>query len=87
MSKNTITQEHVDAVYNASQKIMMDVFDKTLILACQLPNGFVIVEAASCVDPKNYNAMIGREVCEERIKNKIWELEGYDLQNKLKQEG
>lgn len=80
MSANRITQEFVDEIYEKSEKVEHEVFGKTLITACKLPNGFVLVEDASCVDPANYDIEIGRQICAERIKNKIWELEGYVLQ-------
>ena len=45
--------------------------------------GFVIVESSSCVDPINYSEVMGTSICIDRIKNKLWELEGYKLQNEL----
>lgn len=54
--------------------------DRTTVVRCVLRNGFVIVESSSCVDPKNYSEAMGREICMERIKNKIWELLGFWLQ-------
>ena len=56
-------------------------------MACQLPNGFVIVESSSCASPENYDVDMGVDICIERIKNKIWELEGYKLQNELYEDG
>lgn len=52
----------------------------TTVVRCVLRNGFVIVESSSCVDPKNYSEEMGREICMERIKNKIWERLGFLLQ-------
>lgn len=43
----------------------------------------MITESSACVDPKNFDATIGVQICKERIKNKIWELEGYRLQNNI----
>lgn len=77
---NKITQEQVDKIYDEAIKQTFDVFGKCLIMACKLNNGFVIVESSACVDPSNFSFDIGRKICEERIKNKIWELEGYALQ-------
>jgi len=77
---NQITQEQVDKIYDEAIKQTFDVFGKCLIMACKLSNGFVIVESSACVDPQNFSFDIGRRICEERIKNKIWELEGYALQ-------
>lgn len=55
-------------------------FDKCTLVCVKLENGFVLTESSACVDPANYNEEIGKEICFERIKNKIWELEGYRLQ-------
>jgi hypothetical protein len=32
---------------------------------------------------KNYDEVIGTEICKKRIENKLWELEGYCLQKEL----
>lgn len=84
---NSITQEIVDEIYNESEKLTFVSFDKCLILSCKLKNGFVITESSACVDPKNFDSKIGIDICEERIKNKIWELEGYKLQDKIYNNG
>jgi hypothetical protein len=47
-----------------------------------LPNGFVIVQSSSCVDPANYDHELGTKICLERVEDKVWELEGYLLQSK-----
>ena len=83
MTKNTITQEHIDALIRESQINVKTVFGKCTIVAVQLKNGFVLVESSSCVDPLNYNEAMGMSICIDRIKNKLWELEGYKLQNEL----
>lgn len=80
---NTITQDIVDKIYDESEKLTYISFGKCLILSCKLKNGFVITESSACVDPKNFDAIIGVQICKERIKNKIWELEGYRLQNNI----
>lgn len=81
--KNTVTDERIEKVLNHSKVIVETVFDKCTIVACQLPNGFVIVESSACVDPKNYNEEVGVEQCMNRIVDKVWELEGYNLQTEL----
>lgn len=80
---NTITQDTVDKIYDESEKLTYISFGKCLILSCKLKNGFVITESSACVDPKNFDTTIGVQICKERIKNKIWELEGYRLQNNI----
>ena len=82
-NRNTITQEQINAIIARTNFRVNTVFDKTTLVAAQLPNGFVIVEASSCVDPDNYDEKLGVEICKKRIVNKIWELEGYKLQDDL----
>ena len=83
IDKKSLTQEEIDDIIKESEIITMTMFDKTTIVIAKLPNGFVIVESSSCVSPENYDVTVGKEICMERIENKIWELEGYALQKKL----
>lgn len=79
----TITQEHIDKIINNSEFEMCTAFDKCTVVTCKLPNGFVIVEYSACVSPENYDENMGIENCLNKIENKIWELEGYRLQDEL----
>ncbi len=83
-SKNTITQEQVNEIFAKANKKVETVFGKCTVVSCQLENGFIITESSACVDVENYDYYIGAKICEDRIKNKIWELEGYKLQCELK---
>lgn len=83
---NTITSDYVDEIIMNSEIEIQTVFDKCTIVACKLPNGFVIVESSACVSPDNYNEEMGYEICLEKIKDKVWELEGYKLQGELYEE-
>ena len=80
---NTVTKERIDKILENTDFSVNTVFDKCTVVSAKLPNGFVITESAACVDPKNYDKEIGISICEERIKNKLWELEGYKLQCEL----
>jgi hypothetical protein len=77
---NKVTPEHIERLFNKSTKLENTIGDKTTVVVCKLPNGFVIVESSSCVDPVNYDFELGKEICYKRIKDKMWELEGYLLQ-------
>lgn len=81
--KNTVTQEQIKEIMSNAEIKIQTVEGKTTIVHCVLPNGFVIVDSSSCVDPANYDEVIGSEICLKRIENKVWELEGYVLQNLL----
>lgn len=77
---NTITQERIDCLIDSATIEVKTVFDKCTVVALKTVDGFVIVESSACVDAVNYNEEIGKQICMERIKNKLWELEGYKLQ-------
>lgn len=80
---NTVTQKQIDDLFNRSEKKIETCFDKCTVMTIQLPNGFVIVESSACVDKNNFSEEIGIEICTRKIKDKIWELEGYRLQCEL----
>lgn len=82
----TITEEYIEEIMENSEFDVRTVFDKCTVVTCRLPSGFVISDYAACVDPKNYDENMGVEICHERIKNKIWELEAYRLQQFLWEE-
>lgn len=79
----TITQEHIDEIMNNSTFDVETMFHKCTIVACKLPNGFVIVESSACVSPENYDEKMGFDICMKKIKDKVWELEGYRLQSEI----
>ena len=86
MSKNIVTAKHISDMISDSEVHVSTIFDKVTVVSVKLPNGFVITESSGCVDPANYSEEMGREICMERITNKLWELEGYLLADKLAKE-
>ena len=82
----TVTSEMIDEIIEKSNINVQTIYGKCTIVACHLPNGFVIVESSACVDPRNYNKALGTEICMRRIRAKLWELEGYKLQDELYEE-
>ncbi|MBO5828745.1 MAG: hypothetical protein J6R59_09870 [Paludibacteraceae bacterium] len=82
-SAPSITPEYVEEIFAKSEIKTETVFGKCTIVSCKLPNGFVIVESSACVSPENYDEAMGIHICFDRIKNKIWELEGYRLQSEI----
>lgn len=69
---------------------MKDIIVRTLIdfdkpctyVTVRMKNGFTLRESTTCVDPDNYNEEIGKQICLERIEDKIWFLLGYSLQDR-----
>lgn len=82
-TKNRVTSDMVDELIDNSEVIVDTLFDNCTMVALRLPNSFVIVETSACVDPDNYSEEIGFDICMERIRNKVYELEGYKLCNEL----
>lgn len=76
---NTVTQEQINEILSQSEFRVGTVFDKATVLHVQLPNGFVITEHSACVDPANHDPHLGRALCEKKVVDKLWELEGYRL--------
>jgi len=82
----TITEEYIAEIMENSEFEVHTVFDKCTVVSCRLPNGFVITESSACVSPENYDKDTGAEICFNKIADKIWELEGYRLQQWLWEE-
>ena len=81
---NTVTQEQVDdSIVKKEIQTIELVGKKHTLVAVKLKNDFTIIETTTCVDPDNYCEKIGAEICMKRIKDKIWMLEGYNLQTEL----
>lgn len=83
MSNIKVTQAQIDALINTADITVETIYDKITVVTVKLANGFCISEASGAVDPANYSEKIGKEICLERIRNKLWELEGYCLQKKV----
>lgn len=67
---------------------MKDVLVRTVVefgkpctyVTVRMKNGFTLRESTTCVDPANYNEEIGKQICLEKIEDKVWFLLGYALQ-------
>lgn len=87
MSNIKVTQLQIDALMAGTEFEIRTIYDKVTVVVAKLPNGFTIVESSACVDPANYDESIGTEICKGRIENKLWELEGYLLQEQVYKNG
>lgn len=81
--KKTVTADEIERLIARAEVRVDTVMRKCTVVTVQLENGFVITESSACVDPANYDEAMGKEICLEKIKNKLWELEGYCLQKQL----
>lgn len=78
---NTITIEKILGLIDTEEYHRMG--KKTTICLLTLENGFEVVGYSGCVDPANYDEIIGKKIAKDNAVNKIWELEGYKLQSDL----
>ena len=70
-----------DMVNDFIKEIYIDtVGEKNTIVRVVLVNGFELIESSACVDPANYDEVIGADICLGKIKDKIWMLLGFLLQ-------
>lgn len=78
-NNNKITQADVDGMI--ADTIVRTIGEKTTFVQVTLLNGFVLTESSACVDSANYDVAMGRDICLEKIKDKIWFLLGFLLQS------
>lgn len=77
-----LTQTDVD---NLIAKADFHVFPDTTVTACclTLKNGYNVVGTSACVDPANFDEVLGRVLARKDAAQKIWALEGYALKNEF----
>lgn len=54
--------------------------NKTTLVHARTLTGFEMINHSSCVDPANYNELLGKEYAMEEITNKVWSHLGFVLQ-------
>ncbi len=80
-----LTPKRIDSVIKSEQ---YHVFEGSQTTVCELTltNGFTVIGMSACASPDNFDDEIGRKVSREDARNKIWQLEGYLLKQKLYQD-
>ncbi len=56
---------------------------KVMVCELTLRNGFTVRGEAATVSKANFNHEIGQRISRDNARNKVWELEGYLLQQRL----
>jgi hypothetical protein len=61
------------------------VFEGTTLTVCVLTlrNGFTVTGESAAASPDNFDEEIGKKISRENARNKIWQLEGYLLKDRL----
>lgn len=62
-------------------------WDKELVISWRVFTGFTVLGRAAVVDPRNFDAAIGYEVCLEDAAKQLQKFEGYVLQRTLHEKG
>ena len=58
--------------------------EKTTVCVITTQNKFEVIGTSACVDPANYNKHLGQDLAYKKALEKVWELEGYLLQESAK---
>ena len=66
---------------------MFHVFPGTTLTVCclVLQNGYTVTGESASVSPENFDEEIGRKIARAEARDKIWQLEGYLLRERLHQ--
>lgn len=77
-----LTPQLIDDVIAGEQ---YHVFEGSCLTVCcmTLRNGFTVTGESACASPENFNEELGRKIARENARNKIWQLEGYLLKQRL----
>lgn len=61
------------------------VFPGTTLTVCclTLRNGFTVTGESAAASPMNFDEELGRKIARDHARNKIWQLEGYLLRQRL----
>lgn len=77
-----ITPEHIDSkIKSETYTNLPD--NRTVICQLTLENGYTVDGKSACVSKENFNQEIGNKIARENAREKVWELEGYLLKEKL----
>jgi hypothetical protein len=76
----------LDDIHQTIAKADYHIFEGTTLTVCclTLKDGFTVTGESACVDPANFDAAVGRSIAHQNAVAKIWQLEGYLLNYKLK---
>lgn len=77
-----LTPAQIDAVIVGESYTVLP-SGKVMVCELILRNGFSVRGEAATVSKANFNEEIGKAISREAARNKIWELEGYRLQQEI----
>lgn len=77
-----LTPADIDAAITAEQYHLFPL-TTTTVCCLTLRNGYTVIGESACASASNFDAEFGRKLARENARNKIWQLEGYLLREKL----
>lgn len=82
LTRPRITPEHIDRIIRGET---FTVLPSCKVMVCELTlwNGFSVRGEAAVVSVENFDYEVGKRVSRNNARTKIWELEGYLLQQRL----
>lgn len=78
---NKVTLESLTALVDSGHTEFNHLAGTLTHCTITLPCGFSVTGESACVDPANYDKVIGQEIARAEAVNKLWPLEGYLLAN------
>jgi len=77
-----ITEADIDRfIGNSEETVSVGKLDEKTTLVKLIPRtGFVQYGVSNCVDPKNYDELLGAEICMKRLRSRLWSMLGFVLQ-------
>ena len=77
-----LTPDHIDSVIKGETYTNLP-DGRTVICQLTLLNGYTVDGKSACVSKENFNQEIGNNIARQNAREKIWELEGYLLKEKI----
>ena len=80
--KTKVTPEDVVAAIKQESYIVLP-NGRTTVCQLTLDNGFTVEGTSACVHAANFNLLQGREIARENAVEKVWQLLGFRLADRL----
>ena len=77
-----LTPDDIDAAINGKTFTNLP-SGKCVVCELTLQNGYTVRGESACVSVENFDQEIGNKIAFENARDKIWQLEGYLLQDKF----
>ena len=81
-----IREERINTLLDEAEFEINVLFDKCIVVSCELPSGFVITESYDFLVPEDYDEDLGFDICFGKIREKLWEFEKYRVMDEVFEE-